>query len=107
MIPLCKTLRIAPDFKIRSALYNVPPSMINTPPASTIMRLFPISSTSLLMVSCPVWEIHKFWSDKVGCDYIWERLGEVFIPALAGSIFYLISFEYPDDHNEVFENLNL
>ena len=42
------------------------------------------------LTSIIVWRVHKLWFDSVGCDYILERLGEVFVPALAGSIFYLI-----------------
>ena len=57
-----------------------------TPLKQIAIKLLLIGGVTAIIV----WEIHKFWSDKVGCDYIWERLGEVFIPALAGSIFYLI-----------------
>ena len=42
------------------------------------------------LTSMIVWSVHKFWFDNVGYHYIWERLGEVFVPALVGSIFYLI-----------------
>ena len=42
------------------------------------------------LTSIIVWGVHKFWFDNVGYHYIWERLGEVFVPALIGSIFYLI-----------------